>query len=102
MGQVQPGVKMPAWDPTAASTVHGDVLKKTRVKLFTAVLGERMSDDRHELEQELSIKTFYLQAQSSSGAQRSSSVSILGSFQDLTGDWQDPEQPGLTSELTML
>lgn len=35
-------------------------------------------------------------------AQRCCTVSILGSFQDLTGDWQDPEQPGLTSELTML
>ena len=96
MGQVQPGETMPAGDPTAASTVHGDVLKKTRVRLFTAVLGERMSDDRHELEQELSIKKpFYLQVQSSSGAQRSSAVSILGSFQDLTR--YSPEQPGLIS-----
>lgn len=52
MGQVQPGEEVPAGDFVAASTVHRDVLKKARVRFFTAVLGKRMSDDRHKLKQE--------------------------------------------------
>lgn len=51
MVQVQPGEERPAGDPAAVSTIHRDVLKKTRVVLFTAVIGERMSDDRHKLKQ---------------------------------------------------
>jgi len=35
-------------------------------------------------------------------AQRGCAVSVLGGFQVLTGNWQNLEQPGLTSELTIL
>lgn len=51
MGQVQPGEKMPTVDSPAASTVHGDVLKKTMVRLFTSVLGEGLKDGRQKLKQ---------------------------------------------------
>lgn len=34
--------------------------------------------------------------------QRGCAVFVLAGFQDLAGNWQDPEQPGLISEMTML
>ncbi|PKU47733.1 reverse hypothetical protein [Limosa lapponica baueri] len=73
-----------------------------------SVLGGRMRNNMHNLKGEFQTRFKekllyhdYPQEVEDIG-QRGCTVSILGGFQDLAGNRQDPEQLGLTSELTML